>query len=343
MFEVITESDFRRRIKNPEAGYLFFGDEDYLKHNAVTVARESIIPDAFAVQFDYIALDRSGFSPSALAGALSAPAMFGGRRLVVASVSFDDLRAAEVSELLEVLAGVPDNDNAVLILNTPAGGFDAGYPRRPSAVLKKISEFIVPVRFDRITPARLASWAARHYTSNGVTAGDDICAATVDYCGTDMFRLASEIDKVSYFVLASGRNAVTADDLRRAACAAEEFDTFALANAMTAGQYARALDVLAVMKAQKTEPAFIMSELIRVICDMTAVAVCMHDGMSQNEISEATGIKPYPLGRCINALRGMNEPRRVLKRAVAACVEADAGIKGYTQDYIPIEKLICSL
>lgn len=343
MFEVITESDFRRQIKSPSDGYLFFGDEDYLKNNAVSVARETIVPDTFALQFDYIALDRAGFSPAALEAALSSPPMFGERRLVVASLSFDDLRATEVTELCEVLTGVPGNGNSVLILNTPAGGFDAGFPRRPSALLKKLSAFLVPVRFDRITPGRLASWAARHYSSNGVDAEPDVCAATVDFCGTDMFRLASEIDKVSYFVLASGRKSVTSDDLHRAACAAEEFDTFALANAMTARQYARALDVLAVMKAQKTEPAFIMSELIRVICDMTVVSACLHDGMSQNEISEATGIRPYPLGRCISALRGIDNPAQMLKRAVTACVEADAGVKGYTQDYIPIEKLICSL
>ena len=43
--DLIKEADFRKELKeNPRAGYLFFGDEDYLKAFAVQQARDLICP-----------------------------------------------------------------------------------------------------------------------------------------------------------------------------------------------------------------------------------------------------------------------------------------------------------
>ena len=95
------------------------------------------------------------------------------------------------------------------------------------------------------------------------------------------------------------------------------------------------------MKAEKVEPVRIMADLIRVICDMQAVFVCRKAGMMQNEIASVTGINPYVLSRYMTAIEGMTAER--LSSALAACREADAALKGYAKDYIPIERLICSL
>jgi hypothetical protein len=44
--ELLKDADFRRELKGtPRAGYLFFGEEDYLKSFAVKQAREVICPD----------------------------------------------------------------------------------------------------------------------------------------------------------------------------------------------------------------------------------------------------------------------------------------------------------
>lgn len=345
MFEGITDADLGRQIKSGaiQPGYLLYGDEDYLKHNCVLQLKRALFPDEGAMAFDYIYIDRAAYSAQSLAAALAPPPMLSERKLVAVSVTFDDLRPAEQNELLTLLgeyAAGGSSDN-VLVLNVPAGGMDPGLPKRPSALLKKLAEVLIPVRFDRVSPVRLARWTEKHYEHNGVRAGDNICRLTVEHCGTDMFRLAAEIDKISYFVLAAGRGEVTAEDVRTAGCSTEEYDTFALTNAMVAGQYPTALAVLAQMKAQKVEPTRIMGEMIRVICDMNTVSLCLRAGMTQNDISAATGIKPYPLGRYINALHGVDEA--VLRRALDACSAADRGVKGYAQDYIPIERLICSI
>lgn len=344
MYDVIGAADFRRQIKSQNAapGYLFFGDEDYLKQDALSAARSAVITDPSAEAFDYISIDRASFSAEALAEALAPPPMLSEKKLVVAEVTFDDLKKQELEDLCTLL-GNSETDGAdnVLIINVPAGSIDAGTPKRPSALLKKLSDCLVPVRFDRATPAKLAAWVGKHYASRGVGASPAICAGTVEHCGTDMFRLSTEIDKIAFYTLASGRKEVTAADVREAGCSAEEYDAFALGNAVISGKYGEALEVLARMKAQKLEPVYIMSELIRVICDLNAVNSCVNAGMNPTDISAVTGIKPYPLSKYLGALRGVDE--KALRRALDACAEADRGVKGYTQDYISIERLICSL
>lgn len=340
MKEIISEAVFRKQMKMLRGAYLFFGEEDYLKQNALSLAARTLVGED-AAAFDYIKLDDLSFSPESLTAALAPPPMLGEWKLVVLTLNINELRAAEISGLIEILGALEDDEYNVLIINVPSGGIDAGTAKRPGAALKKLCEFCVGVRFDRVTPARLAGWCARHYSENGVRASEKICNATIEYCSTDMFILSNEIDKISFYVLSQGRDEVSEGDIYGVASSSLEFDSFALANAVLAGDTERALSVLAQMKAQKTEPVRIAAELSRVICDMQTVYLCTKSGMTAQDISTATGIKPYPLGRYLSALKSTTPD--TLSRAVSACSAADAALKSWGRGYVPIEQLICTI
>ena len=340
MKEIITEAQFRRNIKTPDAAYIFFGEEDYLKQNALSVARSELVSPE-AEMFDYIRIDQADFSPESISAALAAPPMLGEYKLVTVSLAFTDLRAAEVNAVCDILSTLDEESGNVLIISIPSNGINPGTPKKLSPELKKLCENAQGVRFDRVPAGRLSGWCARHYKENGVDADARVCTATVDFCGTDMFTLASEIDKISYLVLARGRRAVMAEDIREAACATEEFDSFALANAILARNIPTALAVLDKMKAEKAEPVRIMAELIRVICDMNSILACQRAGMNQDAIAAATGIKPYPLAKYIGAMKNIGAD--ALEKTLELCVAADAQTKGWGKGYVPIEQLICSI
>ena len=340
MKEIITEAQFRRNIKTPDAAYIFFGEEDYLKQNALSVARSELVSPE-AERFDYIRIDQADFSPESISAALAAPPMLGEYKLVTVSLAFTDLRASEVNAVCDILSTLDEESGNVLIISIPSNGINPGTPKKLSPELKKLCENAQGVRFDRVPAGRLSGWCTRHYKENGVDADARVCTATVDFCGTDMFTLASEIDKISYLVLARGRRAVMAEDIREAACATEEFDSFALANAILARNIPTALAVLDKMKAEKAEPVRIMAELIRVICDMNSILACQRAGMNQDAIAAATGIKPYPLAKYIGAMKNIGAD--ALEKTLELCVAADAQTKGWGKGYVPIEQLICSI
>ena len=58
MNAIIKESDFRKQIKSaPAVGYLFFGEEDYMKKFALDTAIEAISPDPSFAFFNEIRLE----------------------------------------------------------------------------------------------------------------------------------------------------------------------------------------------------------------------------------------------------------------------------------------------
>ena len=157
MKEIITEAQFRRNIKTPDAAYIFFGDEDYLKQNALSVAKSELVSPE-AEMFDYIRIEQADFSPESISAALAAPPMFGEYKLVTASLAFTDLRAAEINALCEILGSLEDESGNVFIISIPSGGINVGTPKKISSELKKLCEFAQGVRFDRVPAGKLAGW-----------------------------------------------------------------------------------------------------------------------------------------------------------------------------------------
>lgn len=338
----ITDADFRRLMKAPSPGkYLFFGDEDYLKAHSAEAVRKVLCPDESLKLFNCVTIDRAGYSAAALRSALVPPPMFTACKAVSAVITFDDLKQGEVNDLLDLLADDGLFEYNLLMLTVPAGGIDAGSPKRPSALLKKLAEVLVPVRFDPVRGARLREWINRHYTAAGVTVTPALCDLTSARCGESMFTLASEIDKVAYYVLADGRTEVTSDDIKLVACEGGGHDAFAFANAILDRRSADALAVLSEMKARRVEPVAVMAELTRVLCDMCAVDECLEAGMPAPAICSETGLRDYPVRLYSAAVRKL--PRGALAAVLAAASEADAAVKSSAQDYLPIERLICTL
>ena len=67
---ILKEADFRKALKSaPTGGYLFFGEEDYMKSAALRMARQSVTEaDPAMAAFNDIRLDGMDFHPRRPAG-----------------------------------------------------------------------------------------------------------------------------------------------------------------------------------------------------------------------------------------------------------------------------------
>ncbi len=344
MHAIISEADYRKQIgKTAGKAYLLFGEEDYLKQHAIRLTRAQVCPEpAFAV-FNDITIDAVDYSADVLLDAMTPPPMMSdGRLILVRGLDFTSMKPSELDALVETLSLLPEYDCNTVLIYVAAGLVDEGYlPKRPSTVLKKLCEVCIPVRFEASSPARLAAWGAKHFAHYGVTASGADCTRLVSLVGRDMYRLASEIEKLSYYVLSAGRDTVTAADIDALAIPATEEDAFALSNAICARDYAAALSALSVLKFERVEPTFVMGELSQTLCQMYAVKLYLEAGRGKSEIAAALKLHEYKTGLLIRAVSGTD--RAHLARAVELCVEADLKLKRESRDYAVIEKLICSL
>ena len=342
--ELLHESDFRRELREgPRTGYLLFGEEDYLKAHAVRTAEELICPDGPLSVFNVMRLDALDYTPARLTDALMALPMMTERKLVLLSgMNLGAMRPGEIEALCEVLAELPNYDYNLLLLKVPADGLDPGaLPRRPSALLNRLAQHLTPVQFERCTPAKLASWAKKHFAHHGLEASPQFCARVVEYCGRSMYQLAQEIDKLSFYTLAQGKAAPDEEGLRLVCTPSAEYDTFAFANAVMEGSQQTALDILADYRFRRVEPLLILGDVIRIFCDMESVHAMQADGASTQEIASALRLHEFRVRLCQKSLR--QSPPGRLRRALDACAAADAALKLSPQGYTALEKLICSI
>ena len=343
---ILKEADFRKELKtSPTGGYLFFGEEDYMKSAALRMARQSVAEaDPAMAAFNDIRLDGLDFTPSALLDAMTVPPMGAERKVItVTGLNLSALRSADLDKLCEALSEIPDYPYNLVIISAAADALDPGnLPKKPSELLTTLSDYLRPVYFERNTPAKLAGWVQKHYLHGGVQAAPALCHFTIEYCGRNMFTLAGEIDKVACYVRAHGRDTLTEADIRTAAIPAMEYDAFAFTNAIMERRRTDALDILSDLKLRRVEPLYILSEVSRVVCDLLAIRTMADGGQTATEISAALKMHEYRVGLYLKQARKTSPA--LLQNAVTACRTADLSLKRSAADgYGVIERLICSL
>lgn len=342
--DIIKEDIFRKQLKSGlRGGYLFFGEEDYLKSFSLRAAREALAGEETFAVFNDVQIAPIDYTPSALLNALTPPPMMAEQKIVtVNGLAISAMKPSELDDLCEVLSTLSDYDYNVLIISVPAGLIDEGnLPKRPSAILTRLSEYLTPVRFEAVTGARLVSWVGKHFSHHGVSATGEVCSLLIERCGRSMFTLAEETKKLSFYVLSHGRSTVLAEDVRAVSVSVVESDAYALANAILDGKYSAAIDALSVMKFQRVEPVIILGEVSRVICDLVSVKALQEQGLPTPEIAATLKMNDYKAR--LYASAASSKPYARLKRALLLCSEADLSLKLSMQGYTAIERLICTL
>ena len=346
MNAIIKDEEFRRELRNAAGRvFLFFGAEDYLKLAALRELRAALCPDEAMAFFNDVTIDFINYTPEKLLDAMSAPPMMSEAKLIVLrDFDFNTMKSSEVDVLLETLSKIEEFDYNCIVIYTASGMIDEGLPKRPSTVIKRLCEVVVPVQFTPPTDARLARWAAKHFAHRGVTAAPEVCTALVDYAGKTMFVLANEIEKLAAWAKENGKSEIAPEDIRLVCVPAALPDAFALSNAILAGDGKAALEALAVLKFERVEPNVILGEISSLLFDMQAARVLFAAGKNIKEVAAALGKHEFKIGKIAGALSHTSAQR--LARVIERCTEADFALKNTylaRGDYTPIEKLICSL
>ena len=340
--EIIKEADFRKEIKSaPRAAYLFFGEEDYMKAFAIKKAQEAICPDPTFAFFNEIHLDALSYSHDALLDSLMPLPMMADRKLItVSGLDINAMRSNELDDLCAVMAKLEDYDYNTVILNVASDKLDIGYSlKKPSAQLKKLGECAILVNFEKNSPSKLAAWLAKHFEHNGVAVSPQICTMIIDRCGRDMYNLAGESEKLSFYAKAHGRNEILPEDVTLVTSPLFEYDSFAFANAICARRKDEALEILRDMKTRRIEPVIILAEISKNVCEMCAVATLKEDGLTSREISEASDLHEFR----VSLILKLNPRAEICRSMVRRCREADIELKSSRDGYGVIEKLICTI
>lgn len=342
--EELTPRAFQKAAKEGKlcGNYLFFGEEDYLKSHALSLARDTLFPEDDPFNHTKISAEDASWLDTLEEQAMSLP-MFAEQKLTeLHSVNYTKLAPRDLERLAAIL-----NDNAgqrenVIVLYAGAEDFDPGTAKAPSAAYKALSAVAVPVRFAYEGEYNLVSWVIRHFSANGVGCSPAAASAVIAFCSKDMLALSSEVDKLSFYTLAAGRKEVEPRDIPEVCCGKNIEGAFDFTDALMSGDSGKAARLLSSMKARKERPEIVLAGVTDTLSKMYIVRVLAGEGMDDKTIAQKTGVHPYRVSMLRKAGAGKSAGR--LEKALELCLEADLKIKNTgLDDYAVLERLVMRL
>ncbi len=341
--DILDSKKFRTRAKGELfGGFLFYGEEEYLKRNALGEARKSVFPDG-PDSFNHIRLDAENYSIEALENAIMALPVFAEKKLIeIHSLALNSMKDRATAELCNVLALLQESTDTVLILYTVPAEFDQGDAKRPSKQFKSLCEILTPVHFEKQSRDKLAKWVSAHFTHNKIVCNLDMSYALMDHSGTDMFGLVTEIEKLSAYIQSQGRSILTAEDISLLATKHKEIGAFDFSNAILSRDTDKAFYILSQHEAEDKngkEVNLTLGSLISIFKTLCRIAVLSETGLPDKDIARKLKLNEY---RCSLYRRSLGRRGSAdMERILSLCAEADRLLKsGSANGYAVLSRLI---
>ena len=338
-------NDFKSRLKggNLSGWYIFAGEEDYLKKFYLSELRRAVLgeEDLGLGVFNHVVFDALDMDIGSLREAIETPPMMQEYKLI--EWRFANLSAMKDSEIKtfseKIFSLREDYPSSIFAIMTTEDGFDVGTEKRPSKLFKIFSEGFDILSFPKSTDTQLLSWLKKHFDAEGISVERESLNTMLFRVGRSMEILNNEVIKLSSFLKANGRAALTAADVELVCPSSAESDAFAIQNAVIEGNAAQAFRALTDMKNRRTEPQIIIGMLAKTYSSLSSVALLADEGLGFDEIQKITGLASYPLGLYMKAYKKLGTAK--ISKSLKALIKADASSKqGGIMGYQAIEMFI---
>ena len=346
MKNIITPVEYRNTLKNGiSGGWLFFGEEAYLKTHSLDVTRKAILGDGID-SFSHKKVSCLDFDIEKMTDAVATVSLFGMQEEgAVTLTEFHELHFGEMKEeqwkqLEFLLSHLEDNPDTVLIVVTTPEELDAGIiPKQPSKAFSRLAEYLTPVHFAHEEDHKLLKWMAKHFAAAKLKIEVGACELLLQRVGHDMYTLDNEIAKLCAYVLENGRDTVTLEDVTLVSCTTLETDAFAFTNALMNRDCDRAYAILTDMRLRKEKGVMVLGSVARVATELYTVSQLSALGMTYQEIAKKLKIHEYKVKLCQQFARERTE--RKLRALIEECYDIDIKMKSTGLDeYTMLSRLV---
>lgn len=337
--------DIKKEYKTPEGIYVLFGEEDYLKRFYASKIRESILGDSPYALFNHAVFTPKNFTSDAASDALATPPVFDDKKLIeLSEFNFTEMKAAEIEALLDFFTEAKEYDYAVVLLNLADGAIDYGTAKgaiikKPSPIYKKVDAIAKTAYLPRATARELSVWAAKHFAKEKISAENDALSQLIKQCNSDMMTMSGEIEKLSAYLHANGRDSLAKSDVELICCTTKELEPFALSNAVLYGKTDEALSILRLMEEKHIRPAIAFSGIYSTYIDLYRVKAALDGGMFAPDIAKRLKMNEYRAGLYASAAK--NSSLEKIGYVLTLCRENDLKIKSESTNYDRLRALVC--
>ncbi len=313
----------------PASVYLFYGEDDHQRQEAVHKLVERLVPES---EHDTRVRQLDG-----AAGARAVAA-----ELESSGFRFDDepRRVVLVRDAPFLAAG--GDDAEVLRKRIEAGLLDEvvlildvrGSVDKRMGFTKTVLAAATVVEFRALADAGdVAAFARERLEPVGLEITREAVEELVARCGTDSNRLTNELDKLAAYV--GRRSVIEADDVRDLVAATAELNVFDLVDATAERRPGAAISQLEGLLRQQAEPFMILAMLIRQFRLLLQARYLLDAGLADSRLVR---MRPYDFNQRLTAKQDGVSLLDEWKSACAGVLPADGKQSLLTQHYYPLWK-----
>jgi len=272
------------------AGYVFFGEEDYLAEDFILRLRRALIsPEAQALGLESFDLSQTRW-PEIIDTARTTPFFFSPWRIVVARTCEEGKPEKEAKEGSARLSSLDEKIIREYFRN-PASKtvlvvVISGAVKRTHALVRFFGSLdepaVVLVEMKRLKPAALRSWMSGRLAASGKSATPEALARLEEAAGNDLRRLDREIEKVAVFV--GERKVISIEDIYQVCDWTKSYYRWDLADAMKKPDLRQSLLILRRSFEEGEAPEVVLGGLAGLFRDLLLAKLWLKEGRDRKEI-----------------------------------------------------------
>ena len=319
------DSAYRELKKELAAGsigslYIFHGEETYLRDHYLGKMKEALLTGGLD-DFNFHLLPAREFSLQRLRELVDAMPMMSERTMVV--VSDYDIGKGDQEALSELLSDLPEYVCLVFVYDVIEYKIDGR-----SKVSRVVKDKGKVVNFARQDQGDLTDWIARRFRAQGKEIATGDARYLIFLCGDLMNGLISEIGKIAAY--AKGPRA-TREDIDAVATPQLDAVVFQLTDAIGAGDFNKAFQVLSDLLHMQEHPIMILSVLGRQLRQLYTARLALENGRGSKWLMELWGMRSsYPAEKLMQSARKFSLPW--CRNALIRCEEVDLALKSTGAD-----------
>ncbi len=323
-------------------GYLFWGEEDYLRRHYTSVLRDKIKSEGME-EFNYILLDfEQGAKISEISENLSTPPVFSPHKMVeVRGLDVLNLKKDEEKELLTAI-DLREKDT-VLLFNFLWEELDLTVKKtRERKIIRDMSEKLFFVQFARQPKQKLMSWTDRIFTADGVRIRDVDISKMIDLCDYSMTRLKNESEKLLCRAKFEKLDEIVPEWIDKTVKPSAENELFDLSDSLLDMDKPRAVEIFENLVSQNFDPNVILATLSRAIVSMSIFFSARGSGKNRNDAAVIAEIPVWKSDKYDVALS--KRTKEGIVKSVRDVFECEMKLKSESGDKIfLVERLLFTL
>jgi len=324
-------------IKNKQLDklYLFHGQENYVKEQALNQLVQMLVPSELK-HLNYQALDGATVSADDIINACETLPFMSDRRLVVVKDLSPLLQGGRTTldedKLKNYLPRIPDTTCLVF--------YCEGQINRRKALFTTVSQIGIVIEFELLKPEEISTWVRSVLKRHGKHMDLAALQHYINIAGNRLEDIYNDLLKLIAYT--GDKDTITSDDINKVVAPAAEYTVFQLVEAIGTMKVDQALTFLDKLLSEGENVFSLLAMIARQVRIIFQCKGYTQKGLSGKEIAQKLGIHPYVAKKCLEQSRYFTLEQ--LRMGLDECLKADYNIKsGKMQQRLGIEMLIINM